>query len=79
AKADANLPARSGARWSEQESDELSAKFKTGRSIEDLAREHARTGWSIEAQLAKLGLWDRIERRPIAAHPVTEARACRYP
>lgn len=67
AKADAKLPARSGARWSEQESDELSAKFKTGRSIEDLAREHARTAWGIEAQLGKLGLWDRIERRPVTA------------
>jgi hypothetical protein len=66
AKTDANLPARAGARWSEPESDELAAKFKTGRSVDDLAREHARTSWSIEAQLSKLGLWDRLERRAVA-------------
>ena len=65
-KSDANLPARAGARWTDQESDELAAKFKSGRSVEDLAREHARTAWGIEAQLGKLGLWDRIERRRVA-------------
>ena len=66
AKLDANAPARFGARWSEKESDELAAKFRSGRSIDDLAREHARTVWSIEGQLAKMGLWDRIERRRVA-------------
>ena len=64
-KVDANLPPRAGTRWTETESDELAAKFATGRSIPDLAREHARTGWAIEGQLAKLGLWDRIERKPL--------------
>ena len=65
-KADVNLPARAGARWSETESDELAAKFKSGRSVDDLAREHAWTAWGIEGQLAKLGLWDRTERRRVA-------------
>ena len=65
AKADTNAPARYGARWSEKESDELAAKFRSGRSIDDLAREHARTVWSIEGQLTKMGLWDRIERRRV--------------
>jgi hypothetical protein len=66
AKAYVNLPERHGARWTDKESDELAIKFKTGRSVEDLAREHARSVWGIEGQLAKLGLWDRIERRRVA-------------
>ena len=65
-KAEENLPPRYGARWTESEIGELVIKFKTGRSIDDLAREHARTVWAIEGQLAKLGLWDRIERRSVA-------------
>lgn len=64
-KIESNLPPRAGARWTEPESDELAAKFKSGRSIDDLAREHARTVWAIEGQLAKLGLWDRLERRRV--------------
>ena len=66
AKADTNLPPRAGARWTDSESDELAAKYRSGRSIDDLAREHARTVWAIETQLSKIGLWDRIERRRIA-------------
>jgi hypothetical protein len=65
-KVDANLPARAGARWTGTESDELAAKFSSGRSIDDLAQEHARTAWGIEGQLAKLGLWDKAERRRVA-------------
>lgn len=64
-KAQENLPPRAGARWTDRESDELAIKFKTGRSIDDLAREHSRTHWAIEGQLAKLGLWDRIGRRAL--------------
>ena len=64
-KAEVNLPPRAGARWTETESDELAAKFRSGRSPTDLAREHARTQWAIEGQLAKLGLWDRLERKPL--------------
>ena len=66
AKSSLNLPQRYGARWTDQESDELAVKFKSGRSVDDLAREHARSIWGIEGQLAKLGLWDRIERRRVA-------------
>lgn len=62
-RSDANLPPRAGARWTAAESDEMAAKFLSGRSPADLAREHARTLYAIEGQLAKLGLWDRIERR----------------
>ena len=63
-KTDAGLPARAGATWTEAECDQLIAKFRSGRSIAHLAKEHGRTVWAIEDQLAKLGLWDRIERRP---------------
>ena len=65
-KAEENLPPRAGARWTESEADELAAKFRSGRSIDDLAREHARTVWAIEGQLHKIGLWDRLERRSVA-------------
>ncbi len=65
AAAEDNLPPRAGARWAESESEELAVKFRAGRSIDELSREHARTVWAIENQLGKLGLWDRIERRRI--------------
>ena len=65
-RAEENMPPRYGARWTGSESDELAVKFRSGRSIDDLAREHGRTVWAIEGQLAKAGLWDRIERRRIA-------------
>lgn len=71
-KAETNLPPRAGARWTETESDEIAAKFRSGRSVSELAQEHGRTAWAMETQLAKLGLWDRIERRPAAA-PLTHA------
>ena len=64
--AEENLPPRAGARWTNSETDELAAKFRSGRSIDDLAREHARTVWANEGQLAKMGLWDRLERKRVA-------------
>lgn len=69
---EANLPARAGARWTSAESSELAAKFRSGRSITDLAREHARTSISIEHQLEKLGLWTRTQFRlaPVASGEV---------
>jgi hypothetical protein len=66
AKTELNLPPRAGARWTETEADQLVAKFKSGRSIDDLAREHARTSIAVEHQLTKRGLWDRTERRRVA-------------
>lgn len=63
---EANLPARYGAVWTDAEINELISKFQAGLTIYDLAKDHARTVWAIEGQLAKLGLWDRIERRPLA-------------
>jgi hypothetical protein len=63
--AERNLPARSGSRWTEEETDELERRFKAGASVSELARSHARTVWAVEGQLAKSGLWDRIERRPL--------------
>ena len=66
-KVSSQLPPRAGARWSDDESARLVAKFQSGCSIKALATEHARTGWAVEGQLARLGLWDRVERRPVAA------------
>jgi hypothetical protein len=56
-------PQRAGARWTEAEASELAQAFQSGRSIAQLARAHNRSALAIEAQLDRLGLWDRIERR----------------
>jgi len=57
------FPARSGARWYDGEAGELAAAFKAGRSIAQLARAHNRSELAVEAQLDRLGLWDRVARR----------------
>jgi hypothetical protein len=59
------FPARSGARWYDGEAGELAAGFKAGRSVPQLARAHNRSEYAVEAQLDRLGLWDRIARRAI--------------
>jgi hypothetical protein len=59
------FPARSGARWYDGEAGEVAAGFKAGRSVAQLARAHNRSEYAIEAQLDRLGLWDRIARRAI--------------
>jgi hypothetical protein len=59
------FPARSGTRWYDGEAGELAAGFKAGRSVAQLARAHNRSEYAIEAQLDRLGLWDRIARRAI--------------
>ena len=63
-RSERQFPARSGARWYEGETGELADAFKGGRSIAQLARAHNRTEFAVEAQLERLGLWDRVERRP---------------
>ena len=62
---DRGFPARSGARWYDGEAGELVAAFRAGRSISQLARAHSRSEHAIEAELTRLGLWDRIARRAI--------------
>lgn len=56
------FPARSGARWYDGEAGELAAAFKAGRTVAQLARAHNRSEFAIEAQLDRLGLWDRVAR-----------------
>ena len=63
-RVDRDLPIRAGARWMVKEVDELSAAFKAGATIDTLAQAHNRTAAAIEAQLAALGLWDRLQRMP---------------
>lgn len=69
------FPARSGARWYDGEAGELMAAFKAGRSIRQLARAHGRTEFAVEAELERLGLWDRAERRPKGRQPADPERA----
>jgi hypothetical protein len=77
ARAERNLPSRTGARWSEVEMQELAKTFKAGGSIAQLARVHNRTQFAVETQLDRQGLWDRVERRPtartIGGHPPASA------
>jgi hypothetical protein len=58
------FPVRSGARWYDGEAGELAAAFKAGRTIPQLARAHNRSEFAVEAQLDRMGLWDRVARRP---------------
>jgi hypothetical protein len=58
------FPPRSGARWYDGEAGELVAGFKAGRTIAELARAHNRTEFAVEAQLERMGLWDRVARCP---------------
>lgn len=67
ARNERGFPARSGARWYDGEAGELAAGFKAGRSVAQLARVHNRSEYAIEAQLDRLGLWDRIARRAIVS------------
>ncbi len=59
------MPARSNARWGETEAGDLIAAFKSGASFTALAKSHNRSAAAIEAQLARLGLWHRMEARPL--------------
>ena len=63
ARNERGFPARSGARWYDGEADELAAAFRAGRGISQLARAHNRSEYAIEAELDRMGLWDRIARR----------------
>lgn len=71
------FPARTGARWYDGEAGELAAAFKTGRTVAQLARAHNRSEFAIEAQLDRLGLWDRIAGRAIV--PGQERRRSQQP
>lgn len=65
ARGERGFPARSGARWYEGEAGELVAGFSAGRTIPQLARAHNRSEFAVEAQLDRMGLWDRVARRPV--------------
>lgn len=62
-RGDRGFAARSGARWQDGEAGQLAAGFRAGRSIAHLARAHNRTELAVEAQLERMGLWDRVQRR----------------
>ena len=72
-----SFPARSGARWYDGEAGELTASFQAGRSIAQLARAHNRSEYAIEAELDRLGLWDRMARRAIV--PGEQRKASQRP
>src|SRR5689334_2576624 len=63
-RSESKFPARSGARWYDGETGDLAAAFKAGRTIRQLARTHSRSEQAVEAELARQGLWDRVERQP---------------
>lgn len=62
-------PDRSGARWSDPEVARLEQGFRSGKSIGALASAHQRSRDAVEAQLEKLGLWNRFERRAMSEAP----------
>ncbi len=44
--------------WSRQEEDQLTAEFRSGRSVREMADKHRRTGGAIRSRLKKLKLTD---------------------
>lgn len=68
-QSDRPQPDRSGARWSDPEVARLEQAFRGGAGIPALARMHQRSRDAVEAQLEKLGLWNRFERRPVSEAP----------
>jgi len=77
ARNERGFPARSGARWYDGEAGELTAGFRAGRTITQLARAHNRSEYAIEAELDRLGVWDRMARRAIV--PGEERKASQRP
>lgn len=55
AAANPNAPSNSGKPWSDEEDRALACAFDAGRKIVELATEHGRSRFAIEARLAKLG------------------------
>jgi len=71
----AGLPARSGARWTDAETEDLIEGYKAGRQIAELADHHGRTAYAVELQLEKLGLRMRATDEPeVAAAPFPDNR-----
>ncbi|HEU0290251.1 MAG TPA: hypothetical protein VFR39_05820 [Burkholderiales bacterium] len=50
-----NTSTNAGKPWSEEEDIQLGGAFDAGKSIGQLALEHKRSRWAIEARLVKLG------------------------
>ncbi len=67
------LPARSNARWGETETGDLAAAFRSGASLAALAKSHNRSVSAIESHLSRLGLWHRLEARPLTRDPLAPA------
>ena len=62
-------PDRAFARWNDSEVARLEAGFRRGQGIVNLAQQHNRSQDAVEHQLVKLGLWNRLERRPMSQAP----------
>lgn len=63
-----HLPARTGARWSQAEADELVAAYQAGSSIEHLAKSHNRSVYGIQNKLEVLGVLSKADRLTAIGH-----------
>lgn len=63
----AGMPARSGARWTDAETEDLIEGFHAGKRVAELADHHGRTAYAVELQLEKLGLRPREAEEPQSA------------
>jgi hypothetical protein len=61
------MPARSGARWTDAETEDLIEGFHAGKRVAELADHHGRTAYAVELQLEKLGLRPREAEEPQSA------------
>jgi hypothetical protein len=65
-------PANAGRPWSDEEDLRLARGFDAGRSIADLAAEHQRSRWAIEARLV------RLNKMPTPSGPAAREPAKAY-
>jgi hypothetical protein len=70
--------ANAGRPWTESEESQLASAFDAGVAVEELAKQHKRSRWAIEARLVRMGKIPESSspsRFPIKKTTVSERRA----
>jgi hypothetical protein len=66
-----DTPENAGMPWSREEDARLAQAYDSGKSIEDLAQEHKRSQWAIEARLVRM---EKIPASPSGFVPRSSPR-----
>jgi hypothetical protein len=70
-----SAPANAGRPWSEEDDARLARGFDAGRSVAELAEEHQRSRWAIEARLVRLNKMPPPPSGPAAREAVRTGTA----